>query len=128
MSNAAEPGTIGWIDLTVNDASGVKDFYAAVAGWTAEPLNMGGYSDYVMKPAAGGDAVTGICHARGVNAILPPVWRVYIRVANLDASLRACAARGGKVIDGPRSSGVYGRFAVIQDPAGASAALIEPPA
>ena len=35
-------GTIVWCDLTVNDAETVRDFYAAVVGWKAEPVEMGG--------------------------------------------------------------------------------------
>ena len=45
-----KPGEIGWIDIAVADAERLKDFYARVAGWVAEPLDMGGYSDYVMTP------------------------------------------------------------------------------
>ena len=38
MSDAPKPavGTIGWKDLTVENAERVRDFYMGVAGWTAE--------------------------------------------------------------------------------------------
>ena len=42
------PGTIAWWDLTVPDAALVRDFYSAVAGWEAEPVDMGDYSDFAM--------------------------------------------------------------------------------
>ena len=29
-------GTIGWTDLTVPDADGLRDFYSAVVGWGAD--------------------------------------------------------------------------------------------
>lgn len=42
MSDAKHPvGSIGWIDLTVDDAPRVRDFYAAVVGWKPEPVPMG---------------------------------------------------------------------------------------
>ena len=31
-----EIGKIGWIDITVDDAEGLRDFYAKVTGWKAE--------------------------------------------------------------------------------------------
>ena len=45
------PGTIGWADLRVNDAEELRDFYAAVTGWVAEPLDMGRYA--VIRDPAG---------------------------------------------------------------------------
>jgi predicted enzyme related to lactoylglutathione lyase len=52
MSVAPQPrtGAIVWADLTVRDASRVRDFYAAVAGWESEPVPVGGYAAFVMKP------------------------------------------------------------------------------
>ena len=118
-------GTIGWVDLTVPDAGPIRDFYGAVVGWTTSEIQMGGYSDYCMHPADGEPPAAGICHARGANAALPSCWLVYITVRDLDRSLAECAARGGRVVAGPRSMG-EARFAVIQDPAGAIAALYHP--
>jgi predicted enzyme related to lactoylglutathione lyase len=118
------PGTVGWIDLTVDDAETVRDFYEAVVGWRPEPLRMGGYDDYNMVPPAIGEPVAGVCHARGGNAGLPPAWLIYIVVADLDASIDACRRRGGELVAGPRSMG-GDRYCVIRDPAGAVAALYE---
>lgn len=128
MSEMPKPqvGTIGWHDLTVPNADEVRDFYAAVTGWTPQPLSMGDYNDYVMN-APGGDGVAGVCHARGSNAGMPAQWLIYITVDDVDESMRQCEQRGGKVIAGPRDLGQYGRFCVIQDPAGAVAGLIAPP-
>lgn len=117
-------GTIGWFDITVPEAGPLKDFYAEVVGWKASELSMGDYADFVMEAPDKG-AVAGICHARGSNAKLPPVWLIYLYVADLDASLEACRARGGELISGPTDYGDAGRFAVIRDPAGAACALFQ---
>ncbi|CAN1500065.1 COG3324 Predicted enzyme related to lactoylglutathione lyase [Fimbriimonadaceae bacterium] len=111
-------GTINWHDLTVPNADEVRDFYSAVVGWTYEGLDMGGYEDYVMKSPSG-DGVSGICHARGVNAGVPAQWLLYITVANLAESLEKVVANGGEIVY--RSNG--GTMAVIKDPAGAVCAL-----
>ena len=126
MSETPKPqvGTIAWTDLTVPNADEVRDFYAAVTGWKPEPVSMGDYSDYVMAPPDG-QGVAGVCHARGVNADIPPQWLIYITVADVDESIRQCQERGGKVIAGPKKMG-GNRYCVIQDPAGAVAGLIGP--
>ena len=116
-------GSIGWVDLTIDDASGLRDFYKSVVGWTSGELDLGGYSDYTMHDA-NGTAVTGVCHARGQNAGLPAQWLIYVNIPDLDASLEAVKKHGGKVLGGPRGDGP--RFAIIQDPAGAVMALYEP--
>ncbi len=112
-----------WMDLTVPNADQVRDFYAQVVGWQVEAMPMDGYSDYVMKSAAG-TAVAGICHARGDNAQQPPQWLIYLTVADLAASLRSCEQLGGKVIVPLREAGPS-KFAVIQDPSGAVATLFQ---
>ena len=123
--SAAKVGSITWRDLTVEDAEQIRDFYKAVVGWESEDVDMGGYSDFGMN-MPGGECVAGICHARGENAQMPPQWMVYITVADLDESIRNCRQMGGKLRTQVRSMGSHGRFCVIEDPAGAVAALIEP--
>jgi len=125
MADSGEIGRISWIDTTVDDAAGLRDFYAAVVGWDTEEVSMGDYSDYVMKLPESGDGVSGICHARGSNADLPPGWLIYIVVADADKSAAICAAHGGKIIVEPRGL-AGGRFCVIEDPSGAVAGLYEP--
>lgn len=125
MSQANTVGSVGWMDLTVPDADRVRDFYREVVGWTASDVSMGAYSDYCMHPP-GGDPVAGVCHARGVNAGIPPVWMIYITVADLDASVANCQKLGGTVVGSIRDMGSYGRMAIIRDPAGAVCGLIQP--
>ena len=121
-----QTGSIAWLDLTVEDAPRVRDFYRRVVGWAASEVTMGDYSDFVMHRPTDGAEIAGVCHARGANADLPPAWLVYITVADLDTSLERCRELGGEVVAGPRDLGAHGKFAVIRDPAGAATALIEP--
>ncbi len=107
-----------WFDLTVENADEVSDFYAAVVGWEKQPLSMGEYDDYVMKVPKGGEGATGICHARGSNAYIPPQWLIYVMVENLDASIEKCKNLGGNIIGEKRKMGEQ-HYCLIQDPAGA---------
>ncbi len=125
MNDAPKPlGTICWTDLTVQDAEGIREFYEAVVGWTRQPVDMDGYVDYCMQAPDNDQVVAGICHARGVNANLPPQWLNYITVKDLGLSIEKCVSLGGNVLHGPRKMG-NGNCAIIQDPAGACVALFE---
>ena len=125
MSDNSQVGKIGWIDMTVDDADGLRDFYKSVVGWGTEAVSMGDYSDYSMTLPDSGEAVSGICHARGSNAGLPGGWLIYITVADVDVSAAACKEGGGEVLLEPKNL-AGGRFCVIRDPAGATAALYQP--
>jgi predicted enzyme related to lactoylglutathione lyase len=116
--------SIGWLDLTVEGAEPVRDFYASVMGWRPEPVDMGGYADFTMCDEATGEPAGGICHARGRNAGVPPVWLVYFKVPDLDESIGLVTAGGGALLQEPRTAGGV-RFVVARDPAGAAFALYE---
>ncbi|MGE0131120.1 MAG: VOC family protein [Blastocatellales bacterium] len=127
----AKIGSIGWTDLTVENAEQIRDFYSAVVGWNPSNVEMagadtGGYNDFTMSEPETGKPVAGVCHARGVNAGLPPVWLIYVNVEDIDRSVARCVEMGGQVIVGVKTMVGYGKYCVIRDPAGAALALFEP--
>jgi predicted enzyme related to lactoylglutathione lyase len=111
-------GKLVWLDLTVPDAESVRDFYARVVGWEPQGVDMGGYEDFTMKSRETGEAVAGICFARGPNADVPLGWVPYFDVDDLDAAVERAKGLGAEVVSGPRDG-----FCLIRDPAGAVAAL-----
>jgi len=122
----APVGRIAWVDLTVPDASAARDFYREVVGWSAEDVAMedaaGSYADYNMLGADGSPAA-GICHARGMNQDVPPVWMIYLPVGDLAESLRRVEEEGGQVLKATRGTDGQYACAVIQDPVGVCLAL-----
>ena len=116
-------GKLGWLDITVADAGALKDFYQNVVGWGVDTMSMGGYNDYVVKDSAG-DAVGGICHARGGNKDVPPGWMPYFTVAKLDEAVSNAVESGGVVVDGPRGAG-GGTMVILRDPVGCHFALYQ---
>lgn len=120
-------GCIAWLDLTVPDASTTRDFYSQVVGWSAQPVDMEdageSYVDFNMLGEDGNPAA-GVCHARGKNLGLPPVWMLYLPVDDLAESLRRVEAEGGQVLKRVRGRDGEPVYAVIQDPAGACLALV----
>jgi uncharacterized protein len=120
-------GTVTWMDLCVPDAMAVRDFYAGVVGVTHSSIPMGGYDDYCLHPPGKDDAVAGVCHARGPNSDIPPVWMIYFNVKDMTASLQEVVARGGRVVREPKNCGGV-LIALIADPAGAVCGLAQAPA
>lgn len=120
-------GRIGWLDLTIPDAAATRDFYRQVVGWSVEDVAMEDgdehYADYTMLDEAGNPAA-GVCHARGLNVGLPPVWMLYLPVGDLDESLRRVDAEGGKIVKTVQGDDGAYIYAAIQDPAGVFFGLI----
>ena len=115
-------GQFFWSDLTVPDASSLKEFYKQVFGWQEQEVAMKDsgetYSDYAMT-SDDGTAVSGICNQRGVNKNIPPQWIMYINVENVKESLEKVLELGGKLIlESKKADGSY-NFVIVQDPVGA---------
>ncbi len=123
----ARVGCISWLDVTVSDASATRDFYRQVIGWSVQDVEMEEaserYADYNMLGGDGNPAA-GVCHARGVNQDLPPVWMIYLPVGDLAESLRRVREEGGKVIEASRGTDGEHAYAAVQDPVGACLALV----
>ncbi len=124
---AARVGCISWLDLTVSEASATRDFYRQVVGWSVQDVDMEDagerYADYNMLDDDGNPAA-GVCHARGVNLGLPPIWMIYLPVGDLAESLRRVREEGGKVIKATRGTDGEYAYAAVQDPVGVCLALV----
>jgi len=119
-------GQMAWMDLTVNNAEQVKDFYQSVIGWKTEKVAMadGEYNDFSMMLASGDDVVTGICHARGVNKDMLAAWLPYFVVADINDSVAQVEQQGGELMTQIKAAG-SDKFVVIKDPSGAVCALYQ---
>lgn len=126
-SQAGPVGRIAWLDLTVPDASAARDFYQQVIGWSVQDIQMEEagetYADYNML-AEDGKPAAGVCHARGTNVDLPPVWMLYLPVGDLAESLRRVEEEGGKVIKTIHGEDGTYIYAAVQDPVGVYFALM----
>jgi hypothetical protein len=120
-------GRIAWLDLTVPDATATRDYYRQVVGWSVQSVDMKDgaerYADYNMLDGDGNPAA-GVCHARGVNTGLPPVWMLYLPVGDLGESLKRVEQEGGKVLKAVQGKDGEYVYAAIQDPLGVSLALV----
>ena len=115
-----EPGAICWLELSTNDAEKAGRFYTGVFDWGLKPDPE--YSEITRGGTPIGGIMTMPPEMRGV----PPHWSVYFMVTSCDASADRAKSLGGAVLFGPKDIEKVGRFAVIQDPQGASFSIFQP--
>ena len=110
-------GQFVWYELTTPDVAAAIKFYPRFTGWGTQSFD----KDYTMW-TTGGLPIGGIfrlkddMRAKGV----PPNWMPYVEVDNVDASADKAKSLGATVIVGPDDIPGTGRFAVVQDPQGAT--------
>ncbi len=118
-------GSFVWCELMTTDMGGAESFYKKVAGWSAVPFAPDG-SYTVFNNSSGG--VGGMMKlpdsAKQMGA--PPHWIMYIGTPNVDDTAMRIAQLGGRVRKQPEDIPNVGRFAIVQDPFGATFALLTP--
>jgi predicted enzyme related to lactoylglutathione lyase len=110
-------GQFVWYELTTPDVEGAKKFYPRFTGWGTLPFD----NDYTMwttggVPLAGLFRLSDEMRQQGV----PPNWMPYIEASNVDETAAKATSLGGSVKMGPADIPGTGRYAVLQDPQGAT--------
>jgi predicted enzyme related to lactoylglutathione lyase len=118
-----EPGSLVWNEASVPEPDAAREFYAAVFGYTYQPIDGAGpaYATFHTD----GDPLGSIGGLDNSPPGTPPYWMVYFMVADTNAAIAAAVARRAKVLSGPVDT-PYGRLAVITDPQGATFAILGP--
>ena len=116
-------GAVSWTELTTPDPAAAQSFYGALFGWRFEAMPMPEGSYHVIK-VSDTDAIGGIMATPPQAQGMQPAWGSYVTVADCDASAAKCTSLGGKVCVGPMDIPNIGRFAMLQDPQGATLFVI----
>lgn len=123
MSDAFQThGAFSWSELQTNDVERAKAFYTEVVGWEIEEMEMPVGKYTVLK--AGGQPVGGIMQTPAEAGDAPPHWGTFVTVDDVDARTEKARAAGASIMMPPMDIPGVGRFSVLQDPTGASIALI----
>jgi len=126
-------GDMAWMDLSVLNAEQVKNFYQKLFGWQSKAVNMScgdeTYVDFAMsskqtEPATDNNFVTGVCHAKGANEDMPPVWLPYFLVADIELAVATVQKESGELVTEIKTMG-DDKYVVIKDPSGAQCALYQ---
>jgi len=110
-------GQFIWYELTTPDVDAATKFYPRFTGWGTKPFD----KDYTMwttggAPFAGLFRLTDEMRQQGV----PPNWMPYVESRDVDDTVKKAEALGAKIVAGPGDIPGAGRFAVVQDPQGAT--------
>ena len=116
-------GAFCWNELATTDLEAAQNFYKTLLGWEIKenpPANGMVYNEIV----AGGQHVGGIYKMGPEFGQTPSHWMAYVAVDDVDAKARQVWELGGKVCVPPTDIPNVGRFCVVNDPTGATVALI----
>ena len=119
-------GSFVWCELMTTDTAAADSFYKKVVGWTSVPFAPDGSYTVFNNPSGAG--VAGLMKlpdaAKQMGA--PPNWMMYVGTPNVDETAMRIVQLGGRVHKQPEDIPNTGRFAVVQDPFGASFGIFQP--
>lgn len=119
-----EPGALTWNEAMVGDYQAGKDFYANVFGYTYTEI--GGEGMAYSTVELDGRTVGGIGTAAMVGEGVPPHWRTYFAVADIDATIAKVTELGGRVVAEPFDT-PFGKMAAVSGVGGEVFLLNETP-
>jgi len=117
-----EPGAMCWNELATRNVEAAKRFYGGVFGWGFKTDKTGPTSYTELK--IGDRSFGGILEMQPEWGNIPPHWMPYFLVANCDQSAERAKNLRGDLKVPPTDIPKVGRFSVIQDPTGATFAII----
>jgi predicted enzyme related to lactoylglutathione lyase len=122
-----QTGAFIWYELQTPDPDGAKAFYDAVVGWTIEP-RPSGEMDYRMIGRADGGNAGGVMRLTDDMAShgARPTWLAYLYVDDVDSTVAAIEADGGKAWMPAFDVPDIGRIALVSDPQGAPFYVMKP--
>jgi predicted enzyme related to lactoylglutathione lyase len=119
----APPGRFFWNELHTTDTTKALAFYAKVVGFGHQSMDMGPAGTYHILSQGGVDRGGVTSHLQsGVS----PHWLPYVAVVDPDATMARAKKLGATIPMDPEDIPGVGRFGVLQDPTGATLAIMKP--
>jgi len=117
-------GAFCWNELATTDLESAQNFYKALLGWEIKESSASGGGMVYNEIVVGGQSVGGLFQMGPEFGQIPSHWMAYVAVDDVDAKARQVWELGGKVCVPPTDIPKVGRFCVVNDPTGATLALI----
>lgn len=113
-------GAPAWVELSVTDLEGAKEFYGQLFGWEfkTDEDSERRYT-YALHEGAKVAGLSQIPAGSGQ----PTVWATYLAAADVDATLAEALQRGATALVQPFEVPGRGRAAVVREPSGAVVGL-----
>ena len=126
MAAPTARGRFVWHELMTSNPDAAAAFYGKVIGWKTQAWPQ----DPSYRTWMAGSVPVGGLMALPDQAKLagsPPHWMTYVGVPDVDAAVRQAKGLGAQTHVAPKDIPGSGRFAVLQDPQGATFAVFTPP-
>lgn len=122
----ADHGKFYWNELMTTDVDGAKAFYADVAGWEFDSMDMADGGTYWVAKVGGEPAGGIMAMPDAVPDGTPPHWRSYVTVDDVDAAVATATENGGTALFEAFDAPGVGRIGGFLDPQGAAISVITP--
>jgi len=117
------PNSLCWTELATLNRDDSKAFYHQVFNWQFDDKDMMGMTYTELK--SGGFSEGGMLEMTEEWGDTPPHWMNYFAVENCEQSVESAQALGATICVPVTDIPEVGRFAVINDPQGATFSIIE---
>jgi predicted enzyme related to lactoylglutathione lyase len=132
MSEQTMPanGSFCWNELSTTDSDAAIKFYTELLGWEIKKSDATASEGSEAPPMVYNEIVVAGRHVGGIyktgpeSGGAPPHWTAYVAVDDVDAKAAQVTELGGTIRVPPMDIPNTGRFCVINDPTGATIALI----
>jgi predicted enzyme related to lactoylglutathione lyase len=126
MDRTEAIGQFCWVDLAASDAGRAKDFYGRLFGWTSHDRAANGGVFTCLRSAGADVGSLYQLQKAHLERGVPSHWTPYIRVADMDETVRRAVALGGEAVVLPFVVAGVARIALILDSVGALVGLWQP--
>jgi uncharacterized protein len=121
---ANEAGTLVWTELLSSNAETARDFYSKLFGWDVR-LRSTKWSPLPYTVFMRGDTQAGgMIQITPEMGNTPPQWLPYFGTSDTDATTAKAQQLGGDTIVPPSDVPDVARFAILQDPHGATFGIL----
>jgi predicted enzyme related to lactoylglutathione lyase len=111
-----------WHELNTTEPKKARAFYGELFGWGFQEMDLGAMGKYTMFASQGTD-LGGFAPLEGGGT--RSHWLPYVSVDDVDAAAKRVPLLGGKIHVPPTDIPNVGRFAVLEDPTGATLAVFK---
>ena len=117
-----DPGSLTWVELQTKHPESARSFYCDLFGWASETQDVGGTAYTSFKTDEG---YMGGCVEMPAEVDASPSWLVYLEADDVDSLVAKSAELGGGILVPGQDVPEAGRYAILQDPQGASFGVLK---